>query len=470
MTIQDEKLDEILDTAARIHDDAVSQGDTGPREFTENAVARRFAQRSAGTLIYDHSAPGWLVWGGAVWCLDELEVAVEQTRSFVESERDAAIDPRERAAMSKVGFVTAVEKISRSDPAFAVHQGMLDRDPWLLGVLGGVVELRTGDMRPGHPREFMLTRQTAVAPAPPGTHAPNWFAFLDQATRSDRELQGFLQRWAGYCLSGDVTEEVLAFLFGPGGNGKGVLLSAITRIMGTYSVSLPMEAFTVGARLPAEYYRAQMAGARLVTASETESGRVWAESQIKELTGNEAAVSARHPRGRPFSYRPQCKLQFVGNHAPKLRGRSPAMERRLRMVPFLYRPAEVDPKLKDRLRDEWPAILRWMIDGCLDWQRQGLGTAAAIQQASDQYFDQQDVFGSWLEERCILAVMLSTRTGELYSDYQTWCIANGEAALSSSEFAEARNATPGLIMKTRNGTRWIVGVGLRASHDAPWPD
>ncbi len=186
--------------------------------------------------------------------------------------------------------------------------------------------------------------------------------------------------------------------------------------MGDYAVSQPMEAFTAGARLPAEYYRAQMAGARLVTASETESGRSWAESQIRELTGNETPVSARHPHGRPFSYRPQFKLQIVGNHAPSLKGRSPAMERRLRINPFTNKPANPDHGLKERLKQEYAAILRWMIDGCLAWQRGGLGTAAVIQEASGSYFMQQDNFGRWLEERCTRDAMATTRPGTLYAD------------------------------------------------------
>jgi hypothetical protein len=110
--------------------------------------------------------------------------------------------------------------------------------------------------------------------------------------RETRNFAPFLRRWTGYCLSGDISEEALVFLYGPGGNGKGVFVRTITAIMGTYAVTLPMEAFTIGARLPVEYYRAQIAGARLVTASETEGGKTWAEGQVKELTGNEAPISA----------------------------------------------------------------------------------------------------------------------------------------------------------------------------------
>ena len=325
-------LTNILDAAADQHEEARSRGETKLPEFTENAVARRFARHAHGMLAYNHSARCWYVWTGAIWSIDRVNAATEQIRLFVEAERESAIDPRERAAMAKVRFVFSVEEISRSDPLLAVDQSKLDTDPWLLGTPDGVVDLRTGDIQQGRQSD-LITRQTAIAPAASGTVAPEWQRFLQEATEGDCELQGFLQRWAGYCLSGDVSEEVLAFIYGAGGNGKGVYVGTISAIMGTYAVSQPMEAFTVGARLPAEYYRAQMAGARLVTASETESGRIWAESQIKELSGNEAPVSARHPHGRPFSYRPQFKLQFVGNHAPRLKGRSSAMERRLRIVP-----------------------------------------------------------------------------------------------------------------------------------------
>jgi putative DNA primase/helicase len=465
----DDELGQILDGVELGYSEAVKLGESGIKEFTENATARRFARRSSSTLRYNHTTRNWLAWGGTVWCPDELGNIIEQIRCFVEAERREAIDEKELAAMGRVNFISQVEKISRSDPVFAVHHGMLDRDPWLLGTPDGVVNLHTGETSLGEASD-LITRQTSVAPAPSGTEARHWQAFLEQATLGDSELQAFLQRWAGYCLSGDVTEETLTFLYGPGGNGKGVLVNTITGIMGTYAVSMPMEAFTAGARLPAEYYRAQMAGARLVTASETESGRAWAESQIKELTGNEAPVSARHPYGRPFTFQPQCKLQFVGNHAPKLKARSPAMERRLLMVPFMYRPPQADPKLKDRLRDEWPAILRWAIEGCLTWQEQGLGTATVIEQASNHYFEQQDAFGRWLQENCVLDVTLTTRPGALYSDYQAWCASNGEVALTSSEFAEQRDRTPGLITKITKGAKWVAGIGLRAQPDRRWPD
>jgi putative DNA primase/helicase len=322
------------------------------------------------------------------------------------------------------------------------------------------VDLRTGKMRGAQPAEW-ISRQCAVTPS--SKPAPLWLDFLHQATAGDPETTAFLQRLAGYCLTGDVTEEVLSFLYGSGGNGKGVFVSTITGILGDYAVSMPMDAFTADARMPQEYYRAQMAGARLVTASETEAGRTWAESQIKELTGNEAPVSARHPYGRPFTYRPQFKLMFVGNHAPRLKGRSQAMERRLRIVPFDNEPTNPDPKLKDRLRSEWPQILKWMIDGCLMWQTARLGTAAAIAAKTGEYFEQQDGFGRWLGERCTLDAThtMRTKSGHLYSDFKGWCVGNGEHAPNNAEFVETLSRDRRIRRAVINGSVFYRGIALK---------
>lgn len=434
---------------------------SGPTEFGETDVARRFAEAMTGKLVYDHDDKRWFVWSGSIWEKDSVATAIERVKQFVEAERAKVALPTDDKAMAKAKFVRAVEELARSDTRLAVHGAMWDADGWLLGTPSGVVDLRTGSLRAGLPGDY-ISKHTLIAPAAAGTFAPHWMAFLHEATEGDEELQRFLQRWAGYCLTGDISEEVLAFLYGPGGNGKGVYTGVLAAILKDYAVPMPIEAFTTGGRQNQEYYNARMAGARLVTASETESGRQWAEAQIKELTGNETPLSARQPHGRVYSYRPLFKLQFVGNHAPSLKGRSPAMERRLRIVPFENIPENPDPDLKTKLVPEYPAILRWAIEGCLDWKQNRLGTAGAIQKAGSDYFERQDVFGRWIEDRCILDPGLSVRPGALFADYQAWCKGAGEPALSSSEFAEKRDRTKGLTYKAIQGTRWVTGIGLKA--------
>jgi P4 family phage/plasmid primase-like protien len=205
-----------------------------------------------------------------------------------------------------------------------------------------------------------------------------------------------------------------------------------------------------------------MAGARLVTASETESGATWSESLLKELTGNENPISARDPYGKPFSYRPMFKLTFVGNHAPKLKGRTPSMERRLRIVPFENEPAQPDPELKDKLRPEYPAILRWMLDGCVAWQQERLGTAKAIQEATSGYFEAQDIYQRWVDERCVKDGTLQERPNKIQADYAEYLRENGEPPISAGEFRELLTRTKGVKYVKVNGTPWVRGIGLKA--------
>jgi putative DNA primase/helicase len=423
---------------------------------SEDAVALAFCEKFRGRFAFDHTSRVWMEYDGARWKPDHTCVVFDTARRFVRELSALAPHPN----LGRIKFADAVERAARTDRRMAVSHAVWDRDPWLLGVPGGVINLRSGEMIEAKPGQC-IRRQCSVKPAEPGTEAPLWHAFLHAATRGDAKLVAFLQRLCGYFLTGDVSEEVLTFIYGPGGNGKGVLLGAITAIMGEYAVAVPIEAFMSDSRVNAEYYRAQMAGTRLVTASETEAGATWAESQLKEMSGNETPLSAREPYGKPFTFRPQFKISIVGNHAPKLNGRSAAMERRLRIIPFEQAPARPDPDLKEKLRAEWPAILRWMIDGCLAWQRDRLGNADAIRAATASYFEQQDAFGMWLEERCIRDKSLSVRPAALIANFNTWAKENGEKPLSANEFAEHVTRTPGLKRGRANGVRFVQGVGLK---------
>lgn len=425
---------------------------------TEDAVASAFAEAYAGRMVYDHTEEYWFLWEGGRWARDPRRRVFHAARQFTRSVRTGLAKPP--ASITKIAFATAVDRAARADPKIAVSHEVWDTNQWLLGTPGGVVDLRTGELLSATP-ELYISRHTTVTPAPVGTTAPRWQAFLDSATQQDTELQRFLQRLCGYVLTGDASEEVLTFFYGPGGNGKGTLLTALIGILGGYAVSLPIETFTVGSRINLEYYRAQMAGARLVTASETEAQATWAEAQIKEITGNDTPLSGRHPYGKPFTFRMQAKVIIVGNYAPKLKGRSPAMERRLRVVPFTHMPQPPDPELKEKLRAEYPAILRWMIEGCLIWQGQHLGTANAIRAATSAYFEQQDAFRRWLDERCLLDKTLSLTPGVLLADFNEWARENGEETVANNAFAEMIDRAPGLVRIKSNGVRMVRGLGLR---------
>ena len=430
--------------------------------LNEDGVALAFTKAYRGNLRYCHHAQHWFVWTGSIWQREETRLAFAWSRKICrEAARELQPDDKLKHVLARASTASAVERFAQADRSFAVTAETWDRDPWLLGTPGGTVDLRTGTLREAD-RKDHITKSTAVTPAVGGVEHPLWTKFLNEATGNDTELNDFLQRFAGYCLTGDVTEEVLAFFYGEGGTGKGTFIGTIVSIMADYAVSVPIEVFTAGSRLNLEYYRAQMAGARLITASETEAGTTWAESQINEMTGNETPLSARHPYGKVFSFRPQFKIGLVGNHSPRLKGRSKAMERRLRIAPFKHKPTMPDTNLKKKLRGEFAAILRWAIDGCLAWQRRGLGNCAAIMAETGAYFEQQDSFGRWLEERCIVASTVSERPNKLLMDFLTWARDSGEPTVTSTEFRELIERTPSLRYARNTGIQWVRGIGLKA--------
>ena len=438
----------------------------GDNSFTEDGVALAFTAQHIGDLRYCHHAQHWFVWTGAVWRREESRLAFDWARGVC---REMALQAKEKHQpnISKAAFCGAVERFAQADRCFAVTQETWDRSPWLLGTPGGTVDLKTGTVKPAE-LDHYITKQTLCTPAPAGTPHPIWTAFLQAATGGDKDLQAFLQRLSGYFLTGDVTEEMLAFLYGEGGTGKGTFLGTIVAIMHDYAVSVPIEVFTANSRLNLEYYRAQMVGARLVTASETEQGATWAESQIKEMTGNEAPLSGRHPYGKPFTFRPQFKICLVGNHAPRLKGRSLAMERRLRIAPFKHKPEKPDVGLKENLRNEYPAILRWMIDGCNTWQKDRLGTCPG-----DRGRDRQLLRTAGCVRPVARGAVYSL-TGaysrpslaSCRSDYNAWAKTNSEETLRTNEFAELidRKSEPKERHRA-NGVRLVKGVGLQIVPD-----
>jgi putative DNA primase/helicase len=169
-------------------------------------------------------------------------------------------------------------------------------------------------------------------------------------------------------------------------------------------------------------------GARLVTAAETEEGRHWAESRIKELTG-EDPITARFMRQDFFEYDPQFKLEFSGQHMPKLRSVNRAITRRFNRIPFsvIIPPEKKNKNLANELKAEWPGILVWAIEGCLEWQRLGgLAPSEAVTASTESYLESEDVLGEWLDECCIRDAGAWEGTTALFSSWKGWAAGREE--------------------------------------------
>ncbi len=403
--------------------------------LTEDSAALHFTARHRDDLRFCHTAGRWLRWNGAIWKPDGTGAAFQYARELA---RELATEASGQTAMiaSKAAFASAVERFARSDPAHARTADDWDADPMILGTPGGLVNLTTGNLCKADPAAG-VTKATAVAPSP-SPDCPLWLRFLEEATGRDAGMIRFLQQWSGYCLTGDTREHALVYVHGDGGNGKSVFLNTTTGIQGDYAAIAAMDTFTAshGDKHPTDL--AMLRGARLVTASETEEGRAWAESRIKQMTGGDP-VTARFMRQDFFTYRPQFKLTIIGNHKPVLRNIDDAAKRRINIVPFIHRPENPDRELEAKLRTEWPGILRWMIDGCLDWQANGLARPAALTDATASYFEDQDLLGQWLADECNVEPGNAHKAEGVTALFKSWtdyAIRAGETAGNVKTFSE----------------------------------
>lgn len=246
----------------------------------------------------------------------------------------------------------------------------------------------------------------------------------------------------------------------------GTFFGTIQAVMGDYSQTIPVEALMVtrNERHPTEI--ARLRGVRLAVGSETERGKRWAESRIKSLTGGDR-IAARFMRADYFEFDPTFKLVVHGNHKPSLYGVDEAIRRRLHLIPFDVKiPAdEKDTKLKDKLKDEWPGILRWAIDGCLEWQRRGLDPPASVSDATDEYLHEEDTIGRWLDACCDTEDPQGfASSSALYDSWTTWAEAAGEYVISKKRLGQEL-AERGFDSYREPGTGQRGYIGLTLEED-----
>jgi putative DNA primase/helicase len=402
--------------------------------FSDDSLAQRFADRHAADLRFVASWGQWFRYDGTRWRQDDTLHAFDLARRVCrEASAECNGKPGEKTALASAKTVAAVERLARSDRRIAATIDQWDADPWLLNTPDGVVNLQTGTKRAHQATDYM----TKITAAGPRGDCPRFLAFLERITGSDPELIAYLRRVLGYALTGITREHALFFGYGTGANGKSVLLSTVAGIFGDYHKTAPIETFTVSNvdRHPTDL--AMLRGARLVTATETEEGRQWAESRIKSLTGGDR-VSARFMRQDFFEFMPQFKLFIAGNHRPGLRSVDEAIRRRFHLIPFAVTiPAEErDSELTEKMKAEWPGILAWIIEGCLVWQSDGLAAPQAVTAATAEYLESEDAIAAWIDDRCERDVNAWAGASALFASWAAWATKAGEALGSQKKFSQ----------------------------------
>jgi putative DNA primase/helicase len=450
-------------------------------EAEEEGDARLYAHLFRGRCVYDHTEGAWYEWRGHFWERDDckhalllasgplasvyLQVSAHLSQKAAQAEQH--LDPnallkgterdpeQERYQWLKsktsalIGRAKALKKLQRAQNVLTYAQALLkttgkqwDRHVWLLACTNGVLDLRTGELHPGRPEDYIRT-VTPTDWTGIQTPAPRWEQFLtevfeDREPVQRTELIAFLQRMLGYGITGDVSEHVFLMLYGEEGrNGKDTMQHLLSSVLGEMSSAISKDVLLESGRFrsagSATPHIRDLHGKRLAWASESEKGARFSVGQVKEYSGG-GDIPARGLYEKHITkVKPTHLLILLTNHKPYADAEEKAFWDRLRLITFNMRfvdaPAAANERQKDTklwhtLEGETSGILAWLVRGCLEWQRQGLSTPQAVLLDGEQYRREQDIVDLFLSECCVLQDQATVAASMLFEAYVAWGKAN----------------------------------------------
>ncbi|MEN6371754.1 MAG: phage/plasmid primase, P4 family [Armatimonadota bacterium] len=454
-----------------------STADTGTDfPLTDLGNSERLIAAYGSDLRYDVNSGKWLVWNGRVWEPDNTGQVNRMARQVIRSmyallqdcstqaERDALYSHIRKSESAP--RLAAMVELAKYCPNIPVQSSDLDDDKWSLNCLNGTMDLRTGKIAP-HRRENLITKLVPVE-YDESAACPTWERFLSEIFDNDSELITFVQKAAGYGLTGDTSEQCFFMLHGNGSNGKSTFLTVIREILADYHRKTGTDTLLDKEAGGPTNDIARLRGARFVSAIEAKPGKKLAEALVKELTGNDV-ISARFLHHEFFEFVPEFKLWLACNHLPHIDGQDNAIWRRIRLIPFKVQFQDTgtsagpykDMMLPDKLRMEYSGILAWMVQGCLLWQSERLGAPSAVKEATNKYQSDMDVLSDFFDECCVIGTQYKSKSSELYNIYAEWSRARGEKyPLSNRTFSQRLEERNQFQKYDSAGCKWWRGIGI----------
>lgn len=436
-----------------------------------------FAYLFRNRHVYVGQAEEWMYWSGHHWNVDLVDKAhrasadVEHVALAYESaaghyakqakeareegDKDAgtrydryAADMRKRAfrLRSQSGRMRCLDFAKANhDCPLSIGSEVIDRDPWKLPVANGVIDLRTGELHPGRPADYLMKASPVVWE---GINAPcpAWERFVLEIMDNDPEMAAFLQRVFGYGITGCSTEHIFLMLFGRGRNGKSLFCDIVQAALGgqdaTASLAGPVQSEMLldqGKRSAAGPSPDIMSlrGMRLAFASETDEGQRFSSARVKWLSGGDL-LTGRYPHDkRNVSFDPTHLLVLLTNNKPRANPNDFAFWERLMLVDFPLsfvdrepqKPTErpMDKGLKEKLLAELPGVLAWLVRGCLLWQQAGgFKPPEKVRAATAEYQRAEDNMAEFLDDCCIMVPpgddprSVRTKSTEIFDAFNLW--------------------------------------------------
>ena len=448
---------------------------------TDSGNAERLIDYCGERVRYCASDGAWYVYDGLRWAQDttlHIEGLAGEALCDIYDEARNAGDPdlrqklgRWAVASEAVARRRAAVEIARSDRRVAIRPSDLNCDGWLLNCLNGTLDLRGGELRPHDPADLI----SKLAPVPYDSAAISklWLHVLTEATGHDEDYLRHVQRFLGYCLTAEVSAEYFAVAIGGTETTKSTILGPVRKVMGDYAADVEPETFctrdSVGSTRD-DLLR--LAGVRLALIPEADKRRHLDEAMLKRFVSGEGwPVRGVYQRDRDLH--PVAKVVFHTNEMPQMSDDDDAVWRRALSWPFTHRPQCIDTTIKPTLLDlsvSGPAILAWLVEGCLAWQRaggakKGLGKATTVDQAKDELRRSMNPLADFFDEVCVCDEPLWCSRSRLRAAYTDWCKAgNARRPIGTREF-NTRLRNRGVVDQTGTengrGVDGWSGIGLK---------
>ena len=449
----------------------------GAFPFTDLGNAERLVVRNRDRIRFCLQRRKWLLWDGTrlAWDeRDEIFQLAKQTVRAIHKEAGACRDDQLRLATAKhardsekLARIQALVSLARTEAGVSVLLAELDADSYALNCSNGTLDLRTGKMRKANPAD-LITKTTGVSFVP-GARSALWDRVLFDAVGGDTELAGYLQRVAGYALIGAPLERAFFFLFGPPGTAKSTFIDALHAAFGEYARAASFETWLVQQSMGGNRGDlVRLAGTRLVTSVEVRQGARFDEATLKAVTGgDQLVVAAKYEK--EVSFRASFTILLAANDAPIAKDDDEGLWARLRRIPLKSQipPDRQDPKIKNQLREPGhaAAVLAWAVSGCAAYQRDGLGSCAAVAESTAEYRADLDHFAEFLADRLVSDATGRIDRKSLREAYCAWGEETGRRALLGAKEIVKRLRLRG-YKETRLHGNWIwVGLRTRQYYD-----
>lgn len=463
------KLSSALEFESKEEPEEIEEKECSPAgqlEFTDVANAERFFREYGDRVRYCTVAKSWFYWNGKVWKEDNNQIIAAWAKKTAKKMYDAAWEEQDKKlakwALSSQSRtkIDSMLALGKSEETIPILPEDMDTDSYLWNCSNGFMDLRNIGFLQPHNREMLITKISAV-PFDDAAKCPRWDQFVLEIMSGSQDLVDFLRRMAGYCMTGDMSEQKYFTLWGPGQNGKTVFLETLLRVWGDYAATALTDTFLRRKSENVQHDIARLRGARIVCISETGQGSNLDEELVKQWVGQDTLSGRFLYARRAFDFKPVGKLIIRTNYKPIIKGQDAGIWRKSLLIKFgeKFEGGREDKHLEEKLFQELPGILRWCLVGCAEWKGRGLDPPPEVQSAVKEYKEDMDELADFFSEYCVFDPAAKIENARLYELYRRWCEDAGIKKPLNRVWFGRELSNRGYEKDRDSGGRYRLGIG-----------